>query len=216
VEALVAEKVAAAVAGIKEEYEGKGGHLSKLKSSYEKQIAELRRAEQERQAKEIQQALALAEVDPAQAAQVMAGQLQAMHAGRQAEAAEVQMREWAEGVLEKLGLSADDQEVVDKAKAIGPLTQAGASYEYLGEMSTLALERERKARKQAEKAVAELPEMVNQAVARALAASGIAVPETAEGAAPPRGDIRTIQSPSKLLSLGLQGHLGQPPRRRRG
>jgi len=207
VQALVDAQVKAAMEKVRAEYEEAGGHLSKLRSKKDKEIAALKRQIEEREQAEYEEALRLARQDPRAANERLAGMVDGMKARRQAEQQEAEMLAWSENVLEELGLDPDDEAVVEVVKQVGPLTSEGASYAFLGEMGKLARTKEAEARTAAEKELATtlegLPVMVQAAVAKAMAASGLGAVDGSEVQAPAQENpIKNIQSPSKLLAMG--------------
>ncbi|NIP95937.1 MAG: hypothetical protein GWO24_21880 [Akkermansiaceae bacterium] len=207
VKALVEAQVEAAVAGVRAEYEESGGHLSKLRSKKDKEIARLRKQLDEREQADYQEALELAQRQPEQAVERLAGMVQGMQSRRALEQQEQELQAWAGGVLEELGLDPEDDAVQEVAARVGPLTGEGASYAYLGEMGKLAREQEAGARKKAERELAQtlegLPGMVNAAVAKAMAASGLGTVDGSEQQAPAQDNpIKNVDSPSRLLAMG--------------
>ena len=206
-QALVDAQVKAAMERVRAEYEQSGGHLSKLRSKKDKEIAELRKQLDEREKADYQEAMRLAQQDPDQAVERLAGMVQGMQSRRALEQQEQELQAWASGVLEQLGLDPEDEAVAEVAKEVGPLTSEGASYAFLGEMGKLARMKEAEARKAAEKELAQvmegLPGMVQAAVAKQLAASGIGAVDGAEQQAPAQDNpIKNIQSPSRLMAMG--------------
>ena len=207
VQALVDSQVKAAMEKVRAEYEETGGHLSKLRSKKDKEIAKLRKELEQREQAEYQEALELARRDPRGGVERLAGMVDGMNARRQLEQQQAELQAWSDRVLEELGLDPDDDAVAEVVRQVGPLESEGASYAFLGEMGKLARTKEAEARKAAEKKLAQtlegLPGLVNAAVAKQLAASGLGAVDGAEQQAPAQDNpIKNVDSPSKLLAMG--------------
>lgn len=211
------EYVAQAVQKVKAEYEGKGGHLAKLKASYERKLAEARQAQTADAERVMEQALKLAEKDPQQALQMLTGQLQQYQERDQYAVRESQMAEWAAGVMEELGLESSDPAVLKIVDEVGPLTRPGADYELLGQLAKHATVTARQEAKtyadKVRKFEEDLPNLVRQQVQTLIVDSGAKRVDASDPTAPPPRDenpIASIQNPDKLLSMGL-AQVGKRP-----
>ena len=207
VQALVDAQVKEAMEKVRAEYEEAGGHLSKLRSKKDQEIAKLRKELEAREQAEYQEALELARQDPRGGVERLAGMVEGMKSRRQLEQQQAELAAWSDRVLEELGLDPDDVAVAEVVRQVGPLESEGASYAFLGEMGKLARMKEAEGRKKAEQELARtlegLPGLVNAAVAKQLAASGIGSVDGSEVQAPAQENpIQNVQSPSKLLSMG--------------
>jgi len=207
----LSEYVKAEVDKVRKEYEGKDGHLSQLRATYERKLAETKAHQTTEAQRALQQAQALVEKNPRQAAQLMAEQLSAYVARDSQSVAEEQMSHWAAGVAEQFGLTINDPEVTELLEEVGPLTDPRSSYELLGRMAQLQIDRQKKDRDAAVQSLSEftkaLPSLVRQQVLTVLTEGGMADVDPSRPGRPAtanKNPIAEIQDPSVLLAMAAK------------
>jgi hypothetical protein len=198
-QAMIKAEVERATAQVRDEYEAKGtGHISKLKSSYDKQIRDLKRQLDSRQQQEYQQAMELLEGgDFQEAAAILAGQVQALQGQSMADSQRQQMEAWATGILDDLGLDleSDEETAAFAAQWIEKLAaDPNWTWDFQQEAGKRAKDTERKRADAAEKELRELkeslPDLIKAEVARAFVSSGLTPAVTGDGGAPGGGSWR--------------------------
>lgn len=164
--------VDAAVAKTREEYEKV--HIAKLKSGYDRRIAELQKqAEMGRQAK-IQQAEMLeSSGDTTAALRILKGAVAESYGQQEQEARAAQVWDWTSQRLAEFGLDAEkDEDVQATVKELDPL-DPNFGYAFYYETGKLLKKRADDARKEAKTAISTVPEVVKAEVKKALAAGGL-------------------------------------------
>jgi len=202
---------------VRAEYEGKGGHIGKLKSEYDKKLAEKDRRLRELEEANLKKIRELVQEDPAEAGAMALSQLEQLQAERQAEQARQSWNLFVRDGYEHYGFDMNDKEIAqqvsDEGEEIFELVRQGAdptsvALEFQKKVASLALERERKEKLNLKKELDSLPELVEQAVTQVLTARG-AVPEIVE----PEGGARPARKlgASELLRRGInQGRKDVP------
>lgn len=210
-EQYVAQSVSQVEQRLRDEYEGKGGHMAKLRSSLQKQINELKRQSGGESQRALEAALQVADKDPQQAIGLLAKELEQYQSRDQRSIQELQMQEWVEDVAGKLGLEASDAEVLSVLEEVGSLTEPGADFEAMGRLTLLANQRQQKRAEAAEKKLVEyeqtLEQRISQMVATAMVEKGLKAVDSGEVTKPPVKDenpIAGINNPAKLLALALK------------
>jgi hypothetical protein len=212
-EAEISKRIQTATQEIVNKYEGKDGDIAKLKSSYDKKMAELRRQVREQQQAQYQQAMSLVDEDPAQAAQLMQGQLQQQYMQYEVEQARQEWRDWVRDQYEASGFDVDEDEVAgEAAAAVDALLQQAisgngqaAAMSFQEQLRTKALSKKDEALAATEKRLKELETgleaTIKQEIARYLADNGMTPDATRLG---PRGKtLRHENNPDVLLAEGM-------------
>jgi len=215
------DPVQEAIDRIRREYEGPGGHIAKLKSERDKAKAEAERLaalERQRAVETLRQTNAIAQQDPERAYQVLSSQHEALlRQGQQAESQQA-WQEWVAGVATELELLTGDAEadskVWEEIDAVGkkvwseyPADQA--PFEFQKQLAVRAKDRQKEARKMAEKKAAEveagLPGLVAKEVKRALADAGYSEPDTSVPGRPAKKDPEDVpgESPEERMKARL-------------
>ncbi len=200
-----------AIARIKQEYEGKGGHIAKLKSSYDTQIAQLKRQLQERTKSEYQEAVQLMEAgDYEEAARQLAAQAQVYQQQQEQDAQVGALADWARSILGGLGYDLEsDQEAAEYATEWLEKIQNNRDYawEFIMDASQKKLGAERQKAETAQKELAKvqegIPTLVKAEVAKALTEAGLTPTPTPEGGTPPTEEDWRKMSTGKLIQQGL-------------
>ncbi len=213
IQALVEE----AVKKVRTEYEGKGGHVAKLKSEYDKKIADLKRQVEKKRAEEYQEAMGLLEQgDHEQAARVLADQVAQLTEEQQNQDREAQVADWVERIMGDLGYDLQDEAAAAQATEwLGRLqAQPDLTYDFVMETSKARIEAEKKAAEAATKEVAALkeaiPQLVRAEVAKALTGAGLTPQPTGEGGAPSSGDDWRKWDTGRLIKEGLASRARAP------
>ena len=177
VERLVNERMET----LRSEYEGKGGHLAKIKSEYDKKLAEKERRLRDLEAGRIRAIQERAQENPAEAGAMALSQLEEIQQQEQRKAARESWALFARQAYEHYGFSLDDKETADEVMTQGEelfeqmaagADPGGLALEFQKSVSAKALERVRLENSTLKKQLDSLPEMVEQAVAQALTARG--------------------------------------------
>jgi len=194
---------------VRSEYEGKGGHLGKLKSEYDKKLAEKERRLRELEESNLKKIRELAQEDPAEAGAMALSQLEQLQAERQAEQARQSWNLFVRDGYEHYGFDMNDKEIAqqvsDEGEEIFELVRQGAdptsvALEFQKKVASLALEREKKEKLNLKKELDSLPDLVQQAATQVLTARG-AAPEIVE----PEGGSHVARKlgPSELIRKGI-------------
>jgi len=196
-EALVEARMQA----LREEYEGKDGHLARLKSAKDREIAQVRARLAERDEQDLQEAMQLAESDPRRAAQMMAQQNQQLMQRQQRERAVAELSQWAERVASDLGVDLDTDE--EAAKALGVLLEHGPDYthEFQQAMGRRAGVQRDEAMKALQKMEESLAARIDRALEAKLAEAGVGKVEGGSPRTPAgRNAIKNETDPGRLLA----------------
>lgn len=227
-EPSVDELIAQREAEIRKEYEGEGGHLSKVRAAEQKRAAELERKLREFERKErqqaqmeLEQARKVAQRDPAAAAQHYEQALARQQAlDQQRDFAEA-WAEFAESEADLVGLDMEDPEVQDLvSESLAGLIEAGRQGETQGRAAEMAYRRKliefSKSKEEkryqsvaeelatAKKEIESIPEIVEKQIRATLADAGV-VPEVTAGGAPKKQkeDDMSNLSPSQKIQAGI-------------
>lgn len=216
-QALIKAAVEKAQADLRQEYEAKGtGHISKLKSTYDKQIRELKKQIDSRQQQEYQEAMGLLEGgDYQEAAAILAQQVQALQGQSMADSQRQQMEDWATGILDDLGidLEGDEESAAFAAEWVEKLAgDPGWTWDFQQAAAKRAITAEKTraetAAKELEKMKESLPDLIKAEVARMFADSGLAPAATGDGGAPAGSEWRSAPT-GKLIQKGLADRRAQ-------
>jgi len=217
VQALIDQRAKEAAEKVKAEYEGKDGHLARLKSAKDKEVARLKRQLREGQQSKVKEAKELIESNPDQAAQILLSLAEEQDQQIEQDSAHEQLVEWQHKILADLGADpAEDEEAAELAAEWGPkiLEDPEKSYDFQQEAARLQLAREREATKTANRELKELkeslPETVKAEVTRALVSAGIVPEPTDEGGAPPKEKDWRGKSEGQLRKEGLAERRKRP------
>lgn len=180
--------IEAAVRQVKDEYEGKGGHIARLKSKYDKQIAQLQQVQTQRQQQEYQQAMGLLEAgDYAEAAQILAAQVQTLQGQTMADTQRQQMTDWVERIMGDLGYDLDTEEAATFAAGWTDklIRDPDLTWDFQQEAARGQIETERQRAKAAadelQKLKEGLPQLVQEQVKRMFTETGLAPDATSDG-----------------------------------
>jgi len=198
--------IEAEVAKVKGEYEGKGGHIAKLKSEYDKKLARFERQQQQRQMAEYQDVTGrLAELDPA-----LAGQVSALMSQQTHEAQRQQMADWAQMVMEGMGYDLDGDEDAGQflQESLEHLTEGeDAAWAFTVEagkrLAAKKTEEAKVALAELQKVKDGLPDLVQQEVKRALVSAGMADLDFSEGGPVKSEDAWRTKPPSQQVADGI-------------
>lgn len=224
IRASIKAEVKAAQEAVRAEYEGDGGHISKLKSQRDKvknRLARLEREERQRALAQHEHTRTLIDSDPAKAAQLALGQ----NAELLAQQVEIDQREevsdWVVGIMGDMGYDLDDEEVLAVAKAKtqkivdGIASEDNYTYEVQQELARGMLESKDEAIAAAEKKLKAMEDgiqaMVRDEVTRALAGTN-----TPDGGVPGAGtakDAWRSKPPGQKRKDGLAKRRANPVRR---
>jgi hypothetical protein len=210
-------QIDAAVQEAIKQYEGEGGHLSRLKSKKDKEIAALRKQLQKQQKGKVEQAKALIESNPDQAAEILLGLAEEQDQQIAQGTAHQELVEWQHRILADLGADPEeDEEAAALAEewAARLIEDPNLTWDFQHAAAQLQIGRERAASKEATKELKELkeslPETVNAAVTRALVAAGIVPEPSPEGGTPQREEDWRQKPASKLVKDGLAERKAHP------
>jgi hypothetical protein len=171
---------------VREEYEGKSGHLSKLRQKYEQKLREAQAGQAASAQRAMEYAAQMADRDPEQAIQVLAQQLQAYQERDQRSVAEGEISHWAESIIGELDLDVEDEDVQALFDEIGPMTSRDTQFEFLGRATQISNARLKRRAEAAGKKLQEfekdLGQRVSQLVATALVERGAQRVETSDRA----------------------------------
>lgn len=212
-------QIEAAVQEAVGKYEGKDGHLARLRSSKDKEIAALKKQLRQRQESNVEQAKALIESgDTQQAAQILLSQAEEQAQRIAQEGASHELLEWRDRVLADLGVDLEgDEDAAQFAQEWGErlLDDPQMTYDYQQAAAQFQLKRERDENKATKKRLADLEggmeEAISAAVTRALVGQGIIPDPTPEGGQP-SGNEDWRKNPS--ISRGLKKRKENPVARR--
>lgn len=208
----------AAVEKVRQEYESPGGHIAKLKSSYDKKIGKLESQIAQGQQAKYQEAMGYLEGgDFESAAQILAGQVQALTGNQQAEQQAQQWTNWIQTVMTDLGadLENDEEDAQFATEWLSRIMQdEHASWDF----HQAAAQRQVNKAREHEKAVKDelkkfqdaIPELIKQQATRLLAEAGVLPEASGEGGQPNQADWRELPA-GKLIAQGIAAR--QPIRR---
>lgn len=209
-----------AVQGVRAEYEGKGGHIAKLKSKYDKQLAQLQQAVEGQQRADYEAAMAHLEGgDYRTAATILAEQVDQLQGSRARSAQEQEVASWVGQVMTDLGYDLEGSEE-DAAFAGEWVDKMLENPEYSWEFQQTAAKRQldaaraeaAKAKKDLDGVVSTLDQTVRAEVTKILASAGLAPEPTGEEGTRPSEDWRSLPT-GKLLKLGLEERKKKPIQR---
>jgi len=192
--------VDAAVAKTKDEYETV--HIARLKSKYDKQIAQLQKqAEAGRQAK-IQQAEMLETQGDAEGAlRLLKGAVAETYGAAEMETRVGQARDWALTMLGDLGLDPDkDEEAAGVLEQLDPL-DPNFGYAFYYETGKLLKARADRAQKEREAALKTVPDVVKAEVKKALAAGGASPDLETPGGGGPDADLMKLPASRRIAEI---------------
>lgn len=221
IQAVIEKALADHEAKVREEYERKGdGHLSKLRSKYDKRIAALERQIREQNTGRMEEARGLMESDPAQAAQILASIVEAQSQDAMESTARQDLGDWQRRILEDLGADLDsDEEAAGLATEWTDrlLDDPNLTWDFQQAAARLQLERKEKAAKQAAKELADLkenlPAQIQAEITRALVSAGV-VPEPSGDGEPAERDENWRDLPAgQLIQKGLAERMKRPIKR---
>jgi len=187
VQRLIDERIEA----LRSEYEGKGGHLARLKSEYDKKIAEKERRLRELESSRIKAIRERASENPEEAGAMALSQLEEFQRQEELKQAGESWRLFARQAYEHYGFNLDEPGVAEEVLADGEelfeqMSQGAdptaLALEFQKKVAARALDRIKEENAKLKKQLDGLPEMVEQAVAQAL---------TARGASPEIGAVPT-------------------------
>lgn len=219
----VQAQIEAAVKAKEQEWQEKArSEAQKIQSAKDKELAALRRQLRAAQQKKVDEAKALLESNPDQAANILLGLAEEQSEQIEKDGAHDELVAWQHRILADLGANPEeDQEAALLATEWGPrlLTDPNLTWDFQQEAAKLVLSREREAVKTANKELKELkeslPETVKAEVTRALVSAGIVPEPTGEGGAPSTEDDWRNLSPAELRKLGVKERTKQPIKRTR-
>lgn len=216
----ITAQINAAVQAAIDKYEGKGGHLAKLRSQKDKEIAALQRQLQQQRTSQLEEAKALLESDPAQAAQLLAGIVEAQAQTSLQESRNQELVDWQYRILADLG--ADPEEDEEAAELVAEwsgrmLEDPNLTWDFQQAAARLQLERKEKAAKQAATELAALkdsmPDLIKAEITKALVGAGVIPEPSGEGVAPTREEDWRNQPSGTLIRDGLAERLKAPIQR---
>lgn len=216
VQAQIDEAVQAAI----REYEGKGGHLAKLRSKKDTEIAALKRQLRERQTSQIAEAKELMESDPAQAAQILAGIVEAQAQTSLQDTKHQELVEWQHRILTDLGADPEeDEEAAELAAewAERLIEDPNLTWDFQQAAAQLQLKRKDEALKQTAKELTDLrdnmPDLIKAEITKALVGAGVIPEPTGDGTPPQKEeDWRNLPS-GQLIKMGLEQRMKEPIQR---
>lgn len=202
--------IAEAVQEVRAEYEGKGGHLAKLRSSYDKQIAELKKQVSQQQRAKMEQAQGLLEAeDYEEAAKILYSQMEELQGQTMRESQKSEMADWVDEIMTDLGydLEEDKEAATLAAGWLDRLVDdPRLTWEFQQEVARKLIEDQQAAAKAAQKELAkfkdDLPSLIKSQVAQLLTDAGFAPDTAGDGAAPTRTTDLTQLSEAELWKLG--------------
>jgi hypothetical protein len=210
VQAQVAAAVEAATQKVRDEYERKDGHLAKLRSTKDRELAQLRKQLSATRKQQVEEAEKLLESNPDQAAAILKALVAEQSTQIEQDGAHDELVSWQHKVLADLGADPDeDEEAATLALEWGPklLSDPNMTWDFQQAAAKLVLDREREATKTANKELKELkeslPDTVKAEVTKALVSAGIVPEPTDEGGAPPGDDDWRKLSSSELRRRGI-------------
>ena len=220
IEALITARSEEAAAAVRAQYEGEDGHLAKLKSAKDKEVARLRKQLREQQKGKVEEAKALIESNPDQAAQILLSLAEEQDQQIAQDSAQSELIDWQHKILADLGADpAEDEEAAALVAEWGPrlIEDPNLTWDYQQAAAQLQLERERAANKEVTKELKDLKDgldgMVNAAVTRALVEAGVVPEPTPDGGAPPKEEDWRTLSPTQLRKKGLEERRKAPMQR---
>jgi hypothetical protein len=217
----VQAQIDAAVQAVIDKYERKGdGHLAKLRSTKDKEIAALKRQLRERQNSQIAEAKELMDSDPAQAAQLLASIVEAQTQASLQDTKHQELVDWQHKILTDLGADPEeDEEAAELAAewAEKLIEDPNLTWDFQQEAARLQLQRKEQAIKETTKELTELkegmPDLIKAEVTKALAGAGI-IPEPSDDGEPPQREENWRDQPSsQLIKQGLTERLKTPIQR---
>lgn len=217
----ISAQIETAVQAAIDKYEGKGGHLAKLRSQKDKEIAALQRQLREQQTGRMEEAQALLESDPAQAAQILAGIVEAQAQQSLQASKHQELVDWQYRILEDLGADPEGDEdaatlaaewserLVEDPNLTWDFQQAAARFQLERKEQTI-----NKTTKELTELKESLPETIKAEVTRALAGAGI-IPDPSEGGepAPPKDSEWRKKPTGQLITDGLAARMARPIQR---
>jgi len=220
VQALIDARAQETAEKVRAEYEGKDGHLARLKSAKDKEVARLKKQLRDQQQGKVKEAKALIDSNPDQAAQILLSLAEEQDQQIAQEGAQSELIDWQHRILADLGADpAEDEEAAALVEewATKIIEDPDQAWDFQQAAAQLQLTRERQATKQVSKELKELKEgldsTVDAAVTRALVAAGIVPEATPDGGAPQKQEDWRKLSPSQLRKQGLQERAKRPIQR---
>ena len=212
--ALIAQQVKAQTEALRKEYEGEGGHISKLKSTKDKEIARLQRQVAEKQEVDRRRALDLMESDPAAAAKDLAAQVQALTQQTQYQQFESQMDGYVRKSVEDLGLDIEDEETAKRVAGWMPRLLEDQTLEgaFQHDLAKINNEQKDKLVSQLRKQVDAQKEEIPKLIARALEEAGIGKVDLSPDGSPGKGSVHS-KLPGKNIQDGLAAERKELERR---
>jgi hypothetical protein len=206
---------------IKGEYEGKDGHIAKLRSSLDKQLANQRRELEQLRAARLQQARVLKDEDPAAAADLMLAYVDELQGERFTDSNRQEWQNWIGEQIEDVGLSLEDEEVAQlaaqQAERLHALTVAdrqrgtqeamGGTIQFMSDLAKLIAQRKDKELAMKEKQIADDPaersKLVRREIVRTLVDLGLAPELTEPGGVSKQDEDLTALSDAELIRRGI-------------
>ena len=220
IQTLIEQRATEAAEKVKAEYEGKGGHLARLKAAKDKELARLKKQLRDQQKGKVEEAKALIESNPDQAAQILLSLAEEQDQQIAQDSAQSELIDWQQKILADLGADpAEDEEAAALVAEWGPrlIEDPNLTWDYQQAAAQLQLERERAANKEVTKELKDLKDglggMVNAAVTRALVEAGVVPEPTPDGGAPPKEEDWRDLSPAQLRKKGLEERRKAPMQR---
>jgi hypothetical protein len=180
-----------------EKYEGPEGDIAKAKSAAAKRVSEAERKLHERQGADFQQAQAIMEENPAQAAQMLSQQVESMQAQGRIDKAGQEWHGWVESEYKDAGLSTSEYATEIQTAADELLAQAmqgggeAIALDWQKDFNAKQMAKKDKAMKTLEESI---PGMITSEVMSAIIKAGLA-PDPATGTAgPPKDETPEWQS----------------------
>ncbi len=213
--------VKAREAEVRTEYEKKDGHLARLRSTKDKELAALRTQLRTAQQGRVEEAKSLLESNPDQAAAILLSLAEEQSEQIEQGGAHDELVSWQHRILADLGADPDeDEEAATLALEWGPklLADPNLTWDFQQAAAKLTLDREREAARTANKELKELkeslPETVQAEVTNALVSAGIVPEPPPEGGAPAKDKDWRKLSASELRKQGLKDRQKAPVIRR--
>lgn len=199
-----------AVKEVRAEYEGKGGHLAKLRSSYDKQIAELKRQVGQQQRAKMEQAQGLLDAeDYEEAAKILYSQMEELQGQTMRESQRSEMADWVDEIMTDLGydLEEDEEAATLAAGWLDRLIEDDRlTWQFQQEVARKQIEAKQEAAQAAQKELAkfkeDLPSLIKSQVAQILTDAGFAPDTSGDGAAPKQTTDLTQLSEAELWKIG--------------
>lgn len=216
----IEEQINAAVKAAVAEYEGTGGHLSRLKSKKDKEIAALKRQLAQQTSSRLEEAQQLIDSDPARAASLLVGIVEAQAQETRQQNASSELIDWQRRILTDLGANPDEDDetaIMAAEWANKILEDPDLAWDFPVEAAKRRLSAKEQELKEATKELAALkeglPALIEAQVTKALVTAGITPEPTGDGEPAPREEDWRSLSPSALIKMGMRERAKKPIQR---